>query len=78
MDFALDLKRGVDFVNSHVDDNSEFGCIISPCKQLLVNRFQNSHVEFNRRQTNRVAHELTLTALSIPSPHVIDDVSSCI
>jgi len=56
--FVLDSKRVVDCVNSILDDNSKFGCIITACKQLLVDRFQNSHVEFNRRQANRVAHEL--------------------
>jgi len=37
-----------------------------------------SHVEFNRRQTNRVAHELARVALSNPSAHIIDDVRTCI
>jgi len=44
----------------------------------LVDRFQNSHVEFSRRQANRVAHELTHAALFNPSPHIIDDVPTCI
>ncbi|KEH25775.1 hypothetical protein MTR_6g034260 [Medicago truncatula] len=35
------------------------GLIISKWTMvLLVDRFQNSHVEFSRRQANRVAHEL--------------------
>ena len=76
--FALDCKRVVDCVNSSIDDSSEFGCIISACKQLLVDRFQKSHVEFNRRQANRVAHELAQEALSNPSPHTIDDVPTYI
>jgi len=78
VDFALDPKRVVDCVNSCIDDSSEFGCIISACKQLLVDRFQKSHVEFNRRQANGVAHKLAQTSLSNPSPHIIDDVPSCI
>ena len=66
-------------MNSYVDDDSELGCIISACKQLLVNSFQNSNVEFNRRQANEVAHELAQRALFNPSSHIIDDdVPSCI
>ena len=52
VDFVLDCKRVVDCVNSSLDDSSEFGCIITACKQLLEDRFQNSHVEFNMRQAN--------------------------
>jgi len=76
--FVLDSKRVVDCVNSILDDNSKFGCIITACKQLLVDRFQNSHVEFNRRQANMVAHELAQAAMSNPSNHIIDDVPTCI
>ena len=65
-------------MNSHADDNNELGCIMSARKQLLVNRFQNSHVEFNKRQANGVTHELAQTTLSNPSPHVIDDLPLCI
>ena len=64
--------------HSNLDESSEFSCIITACKQLLVDKFQNSHVEFNRRQANRVAHELAQAALSNPSPHIIDDVPTCI
>jgi len=78
VDFVLDCKMVVNCVNSSIDDSSEFGCIITTCKQLLVDRFQNSHVEFSRRQTNRVAHELAQAALSNLNPHVIDDVPTCI
>ena len=78
VDFVLDCKKVVDCVNSSLDDSSEFECIITACKQLLEDRFQNSHVEFNRRQANRVAHELTQATLSNPSPHIIDEVPTCI
>jgi len=78
VNFVLDCKRVVDCVNSSLDDSSEFKCIITACKQLLEYRFHNSHVEFNRRQANRVAHELAQAALSNPSPHIIDNVPTCI
>jgi len=70
VDFVLDCKKVVDCNHSSLDDSSEFGCIINACKHLLENRFQNSHVEFNRRQANRVAHELAQATLSNPSHHI--------
>jgi hypothetical protein len=76
VDFALNSKRVVDHVNSNINVSSEFGCIISVCRRLLVNSFQNSYVEFNRRQMNEVAYELAQAAPF--NPHVIDDVPSCI
>jgi hypothetical protein len=57
-----------------MDDNSEFGCIISACRHLLVNNFQNSHVEFNRRQVNQIANKLAQAALFNHNSHVLDDV----
>jgi len=48
------------------------------CRQLFDNSFQNSHVEFNRRQANGVAHELARVAPSNASSHVYDNVPSCI
>jgi len=40
--------------------------------------FQNSHVEFNRRQANEVAHELVKVDPSHASSHIYDDTPSCI
>lgn len=34
----------------------------------------NSHIEFIRRQTNEVVHELTKTATLIPSFHIFDEI----
>jgi len=76
MNFALDSKRVVDCVNSNVYDISEFGCIISACRRLLENSFQNFHVEFNRRQVNRIVHQLAHTRPLDPSPYIIDDAPS--
>ena len=47
-------------------------------RQLFACNFRNSHVEFNRRQTNRVTHELTRVVPSHASSHVYDNVPSCI
>jgi len=78
VDFDLDSKRVVNHFKSNIIDHSEFVCIISACRQLFIDSFQNSHVEFNRRQVNEVTHELAQVALSHASSHVYDDVSSCI
>lgn len=68
----------VDSFHTGVDDQSEFGCIINAYKQLFYDRFQNSHVEFNTRQTNGVAHELGKTDPSEFNPCIYNDVLSCI
>ena len=78
VDFVLDSKSVVDRFNSNLVDSSELGCIIQVCRQLFGCNFQNSHVEFNRRQANGVAHELAGVAPSHASSHVYDDVPSCI
>lgn len=78
VDFVLDSKTVVDHVNFDVDDNSEYGCIISICRRLLQNSFQNYNVEFNRRQVNGIAHKLTQIVPLNHSSYIIDDAPSCI
>jgi hypothetical protein len=78
VDFSLDSKTIVDHFKSNVEDSSDLGCIIHACKHLFVNSFQNSHVEFNRRQAIGVARELGKAAPSHASSHVYNDVPSCI
>jgi len=68
----------VDSFHTGVDADSELGCIITAYRQIFQDSFQNSHVEFNRRQANGVAHELARVAPYDPSPTTYDDVSSCI
>ncbi|AES99011.1 hypothetical protein MTR_5g075610 [Medicago truncatula] len=50
VDFVLDSV--VDSFHTKVVDDSGLGCIITACRQLFQDSFQNSHIEFNRRQTN--------------------------
>ena len=45
MDFSLDSKLVVDFVNSNNSSNTNFRSIISRCRQLL-SRFTNSKAGF--------------------------------
>ena len=78
VDFVLDSKSVVERFNSNLGDSSGLGCIIQACRQLFDCNFQNSHIEFNRRQANGVAHELARVAPSHVSSHVYDDVPSCI
>lgn len=78
VNFVLDSKSVVVHFNSNLGDSSELGCIIQVCRQLFDCNFQNSHVEFNRRQANGVAHELDRVAPSHASSHVYDDVPSYI
>jgi len=64
----------VDAFRTDIDDNSEFDCIVDACRQLFQNRFQNSHVEFNMKQANRVAHELAHVASYNVGFHTYNDV----
>lgn len=48
----------MDAFRKGVDDNSEFDCMIFVCRQLFQNSFQNSHVEFDKRQANEITCEL--------------------
>jgi len=77
IDFALDSKKVVDAFRTTVEDSSEFGCIIGICRQLFQCKFQNSPVEFNRRQANGVARKLALVGSHNTSSHIYD-VPSCI
>jgi len=78
VDFALDSKKVADQFRSGIEDNSEFRCIITACKNLFHNRYQNSHVEFNRRQVNGVAHELAKVTPGHAISHIYSNVPSCI
>lgn len=55
--FELDCKVVVDHTMSNGEDASEFGAIISHCKQLIALK-QNFTVEFVGRQGNVVAYKL--------------------
>jgi len=39
---------------------------------IVENSFQNFHVEFNRRQVNRIVHQLAQTTPLYPNPYIID------
>jgi hypothetical protein len=78
VDFELDAKKVVDYFNGGRNDVSEFGAIVDDCRTKCNVYFENSKVEFSRRQANVVAHTLAREATSLASPHVFDDVPLCI
>jgi hypothetical protein len=68
VDFELDAKKVADYYNHGSSDISEFGAIIDDCRRCHNLFFENSKVEFSRRQANEVAHTLARKALSLSSP----------
>jgi len=59
VDFELDAKKVVDYFNEGSNDISEFGAIVEECRRNFVTYFENSKVEFSRRQANEVARSHT-------------------
>ncbi|XP_039691241.1 uncharacterized protein [Medicago truncatula] len=78
VDFELDAKKVVDYFNKGGNDISEFGAIMDECRKNCNDCFENSKVEFSRRQANVVAHTLAREVISLASPHIFDDVPLCI
>jgi len=78
VDFEMDVKRVVDYYIKGSNDISEFGAIIDDCRRRCCIWFENSKVEFNRRQANMVTHILAREAILLPSPQTFNVVPSCI
>ncbi|XP_024632220.1 uncharacterized protein [Medicago truncatula] len=78
IDFELDAKRVVDSFLSAQHDATEFGSIIHRCKTLFNLFYENSSVEFIRRQANEVAHELAKAASSSASFQILVNIPECI
>lgn len=78
VNFVVDSQQVVDSFHADIYDHSEFDCIINASRQLFHESFQNSHVEFNMRQTNVIAHELAKASPSESNPYIYDDAPSCI
>ncbi|XP_073275463.1 uncharacterized protein [Primulina huaijiensis] len=55
--FESDSKIVVEAISSETEDNSEFGAIISECREVIRQKPSFS-VCFTRRQANKVAHNL--------------------
>ena len=78
VDFEMDAKRVVDSINYSHTDVTEYGNIISNCKTLFSQFYENSCVEFVRRQANEVAHSLAKAALSSASSQILVTIPNCI
>jgi ribonuclease HI len=78
VDFEMDAKRVVDSFHSHHNEVTEFWNIIDNCKSLFRQFYENSHVEFVRRQANEVSHSLAKAALSLASSQIFVEIAHCI
>jgi len=74
----MDAKRVVDSFLSSRHDVTKFGVIIQNCKTLFRHYYENSTVEFVRRQANEVAHKLVKAALLSTSLQVLFEIPDCI
>jgi ribonuclease HI len=78
IDFELDAKKVVDNFLSTKHDGTEFGDIIQSCRSLFRNFYENSKVEFVRRQANEAAHALAKEATLSASSQVLYEIPYCI
>jgi ribonuclease HI len=78
VDFELDAKKVVDYFNNGSNDITEFGVIVEECRRSCNLHFENSKVEFTRRQANEVAHTLAREATFLASPHTFNVAPLCI
>jgi len=74
----VDSKRVADYFNKGRGDVTEFDSIMDSSIQLCSTYLANSHVEFIRRQANKVAHALVKAATSSTNFRVYDDIPTCI
>lgn len=70
VDFALDSKITTDAFHHHRVDVTKYGLVISACRILFNTHFSNSKYEFNRRQTNEIAHTIVEVATLSASPNI--------
>jgi len=64
VDFEVDSKKVANYFNSGRGDITKFGSIMDNSVQFCDSFSTNSHVEFIRRQSNVVAHELAKAVTS--------------
>lgn len=75
---SLDCKAVTDGIKRSKEDKTEFGAILSQCKELLNHLFPNSNMSFVRRQTNLMAHCDVRTLKLYACSHVFEYVPHCI
>jgi ribonuclease HI len=78
MELESDCLNVVQAINArHWNNKTEFGSIISVCRDLLVLN-NNCKVSYVQRQANRVAHELAQATRFIASPQIYNYCPPCI
>jgi len=78
IDFEVDSKTTKEAIYSCREDISELGNIIMASRVLLSFKFNNSQVEFARRQANVAAHTLAGEATLLASPVDYFHIPNCI
>jgi len=78
IDFEVDSESTRDAIYSGREDISELGNIITGSWSLLSSKFNNSRVEFGRRQANVVAHTLAGETTFLASPIVYFHIPFCV
>ncbi|XP_024632826.1 uncharacterized protein [Medicago truncatula] len=78
MDFEMDAKKVADNFLSTNHDATEFENIIQNCQSLFRNYYENSKVEFVRRQANEAAHALVKAATLSASFQLLYVIPDCI
>ena len=78
IDFELDTKKIAGSFASNKQDYTEYGAIINECKSVFSRYYENSSVEFVRRQANEVAHKLAKAAILSASFELLGEPLDCI
>lgn len=63
--------------NSNKTVISEFAFLLGSCKSLFFSFTYNSHLEFTKRNTNKVVHSLPGVTLLSVSPHDYFEIPIC-
>jgi len=78
VDFEVDSKTVADYFNKARGDSTKFGSIMDNNIQFCNIFLTNSHVEFIRRQTNEVVHELSKATTLFSNFYIFDEIPTCI
>jgi ribonuclease HI len=78
VDFVTDSKVTVDAFKLSRNDVTEFGHVVTTCRNLFSSHFANSRVEFTPRHANMEAHLLAREAMLSASPIIYYGVPDCI
>jgi len=74
----LTQKKVADSFASNKQDYTEYDAIINECKFVFSQYYENSSVEFVRRQTNEVVHKLAKADPLLASFQLLVEPFDCI